>query len=202
MKTIKFALAAIMVFGASSLFAQKFARVDAQAIIAVMPETAKMQTDMQAYIKDLQQQMDAMNTEYQTKVQDYQKNATTMPDATRQLKEKDLNDLRQRMQDYNQMAQDDSQKKQNDLMTPIYAKAKAAIDKVAKAGGYTAVFDTSAGALVYFDEATLTDLAPAVHQELGITEAQAKAALDALTAQATQNQQDAAGQAPAPAPAQ
>ena len=37
-------------------------------------------------------------------------------------------------------------------------KAKAAIDKVATAGSYLAVFDTSTGSLAYFDEAMLTDL--------------------------------------------
>ena len=52
-------------------------------------------------------------------------------------------------------------------------KAKAAIDKVATAGSYLAVFDTSTGSLAYFDEAMLTDLAPAVKKELGITDAPA-----------------------------
>ena len=68
------------------------------------------------------------------------------------------------------MAQQDYQKRQNELLAPIVEKARAAIDKVAKANGFMAVFDISTGAIAYFDEATLTDLAPQVRAELGITE--------------------------------
>ena len=52
---------------------------------------------------------------------------------------------------------------------------KRQIDKIAAAGGYLFVFDTSAGSLAYFDEAALTDLAPEVRKELGITDAPAAA---------------------------
>ena len=41
--------------------------------------------------------------------------------------------------------------------------------------GFLVVFDTSTGSLAYFDEATLTDVAPAVKKELGITDAPAAA---------------------------
>ena len=63
--------------------------------------------------------------------------------------------------------------KQSSVLATIIDKAKAAIDKVATAGSYLAVFDTSTGSLAYFDEAMLTDLAPAVKKELGITDAPA-----------------------------
>ena len=70
----------------------------------------------------------------------------------------------------------DYQKKQNELLGPIIEKAKAAIDQVfAAANAYTVVFDTSTGSLAYFDEATLTDVAPQVKKELGITDAPAAA---------------------------
>ncbi len=199
MKTIKFALVAVMVMSTASLFAQqKFARINSQEIIAVMPETAKTQTDMQAYVKDLQDNMEAITTEYQTKLQDYQKNYNTWPDATRQMKEKELTEISQRRDEFQQTAQDDIQRKQQELMAPIVSKAKQAIDKVALAAGYTAVFDTSTGALVYFDEASLPDLAPAVHKEMGITEEQAKAALAAAMAPANNTDPAAAPATPAP----
>ena len=78
-------------------------------------------------------------------------------------------------------AQQDFQKRQNELLAPIIEKAKNAIDKVAAAGGYLAVFDTSTGSLAYFDEASLTDIAPAVKKELGITDAPAAAAAPAAS---------------------
>ena len=49
-----------------------------------------------------------------------------MSDAVRQLKEKELNDLIQRRNDFEQVAQQDLQKRYNELLAPIIDKAKAA----------------------------------------------------------------------------
>ena len=145
-KTIKLTLAVVFVMGATSLFAQKFGRINTQEVISVMPEMKEMQTNIEAYSKDLQESMENIVVEY---------------------------DLIQRRNDFEQVAQQDLQKRYNELLAPIIDKAKAAIDKVATAGSYLAVFDTSTGSLAYFDEAMLTDLAPAVKKELGITDAPA-----------------------------
>ena len=169
-KTIKLTLAVVFVMGATSLFAQKFGRINTQEVISVMPEMKEMQTNIEAYSKE---SMENIVVEYNNKYQEFNKNFSTMSDAVRQLKEKELNDLIQRRNDFEQVAQQDLQKRYNELLAPIIDKAKAAIDKVATAGSYLAVFDTSTGSLAYFDEAMLTDLAPAVKKELGITDAPA-----------------------------
>ena len=97
------------------------------------------------------------------------------PISIKEVKEKELNDMQTRTREFQERAQQDYQKKQNELLAPIIDKAKSAIDKVAAAGGFLVVFDTSTGSLAYFDEATLTDVAPAVKKELGITDAPAAA---------------------------
>ena len=172
-KAIKLTLAVVFVMGATSLFAQqKFGRINTQEIIVGMPETKEMQTNMEAYAKDLQDNLESMTVEYNQKLQEFQKNFNTLSESVRQLKENDLNALIQRRNEFEQAAQ---------LLAPIIEKAKNAIDKVAAAGGYLAVFDTSTGSLAYFDEASLTDIAPAVKKELGITDAPAAAAAPAAS---------------------
>lgn len=172
-KAIKLTLAVVLMMSATSLFAQKFGRINTQEIVVAMPETKEMHTNMEAFVKDLQNTMETMNVEFNTKLQDFQKNFNTDSEAVRDMKQKDLQALQERREQFESAAQAEVQKKQAELAAPIYEKAKAAIDKVAAANGYLAVFDTSAGALIYFDEAVLTDLAPAVKQELGITDAPA-----------------------------
>lgn len=174
-KAIKLTLAVVLMLSASSLFAQKFGRVNTQEIIMAMPETKEMQTTMEAYIKDLQDQMEALNVEFNNKLQDFQKNFNTYSDAIRDMKQKELQGLTSRREEFEQIAQQESQKKQNELLAPIIEKAKNAIDKISLAGGYLAVFDTSTGSLAYYDEAALTDIAPEVKKELGITEPAAPA---------------------------
>lgn len=169
-KAIKLTLAVALMMSASSLFAQKFGRINTGEIIGAMPEMQEMQDNLEAFGKTLQESIEAINVEYANKLQDYQKNYNTLPEATREMKAKDLQDLLTRREQYQQAAEQDYQKKYNELLTPIIEKAKAAIDKVSAAGGYLAVFDTSSGSLAYFDEAALTDLAPEVKKELGITD--------------------------------
>lgn len=175
-KAIKLTLAVVLVMSASSLFAQKFGRINTQELIVAMPETKTMQTNMEAFGKDLQDNMETLKVEFNNKLQEFQKNMNTYTESISQLKQKELNDLQTRIQDFEQIAQQDYQKKQNELLAPIIDKAKAAIDKVSAAGLYLVVFDTSTGSLAYFDEANLTDIAPAVKKELGITDAPAPAA--------------------------
>ncbi|WP_346699636.1 OmpH family outer membrane protein [uncultured Alistipes sp.] len=169
-KILKLTLAIALLMGSTSLFAQKFGRINTQEIIMSMPETKTMQTNMEAYAKELQDNIETMNVEFNTKLQDFQKNFNTLTDIAKEMKEKDLNDLQARIREFQERAQQEYQKKQNELLSPIIEKAKNAIDKISAAGGYLVVFDTSTGSLAYFDEATLTDIAPEVKKELGITE--------------------------------
>lgn len=174
-KAIKLTLAVALLMGSTSLFAQKFGRINTQEIIMAMPETKTMQTNMEAYGKEIQDNIETMQVEFNTKYQDYQKNYNTLTDMAKEMKEKELQDLQGRIQEFQGRAQQEYQKKQNELLAPIIEKAKNAIDKISAAGGYLVVFDTSTGSLAYFDEASLTDIASEVKKELGITETPAAA---------------------------
>ena len=134
-----------------------------------MNEYKDLQTQMESYQKELAAQAETIQVEFNTKYQEYQKNFDTMTDAVKQLKEKELSDLQTRSQEFQQMAQQDLQKKYSDLMAPIEKKAIDAINEVSKAGGYAVVFDMSAGPIIYFDEASVIDLGPEVKTKLGVS---------------------------------
>ena len=165
---LKLTLVLAMMLSCTTLFAQKLGRINSQEAMLAMPETAEMQTKLQAVAKDWEENLELINVEFNNKLQEFQKNLNSMSDAARQIKEKDLNDLRQRGTEMQQMAQQDLARQEQELMTPIIEKAQNAIQAVSKAGGFTAVFET--GSLVYFDETTLIDITPLVKKELGITE--------------------------------
>lgn len=167
-KAIKLTLAAALLLSASSLSAQKLGRINSQEILLAMPESKEMETNMQAFVKDLQDNLETIAVEFNQKYLDFQKNVESYSDSVRQLKSKELQELQNRREEFEQIAQQDIQKKQQELMTPIIEKAKAAIDKVAKENGYLVVFETNS--LASFDETALTDIAPQVRKELGIAE--------------------------------
>ena len=168
-KVLKLTLAVVCVMFSTSLFAQKMGRINTQDLILSMNEYKDLQTQMESYQKELAAQAETIQVEFNTKYQEYQKNFETMTDAVKQLKEKELSDLQTRSQEFQQMAQQDLQKKYSDLMAPIEKKAIDAINEVSKAGGYAVVFDMSAGPIIYFDEASVIDLGPEVKTKLGVS---------------------------------
>ena len=132
-----------------------------------MKETHDAYTQLEAYAKDLQAQAETIQVEFNNKYQEFQKGYDTMSDAVKQLKEKELTDLNTRIQEFQQVAQQDLQNKENELLAPIYEKVKTTIDEVAKAGGYTLILP--GGALIYVDPAQVKDIASEVKAKLGIT---------------------------------
>lgn len=166
-KVLKLTLAVVCVMFSTSLFAQKIGYVNTDEIITNMKETQDAYTQLESYAKELQAQLETIQVEFNNKLQEYQNGTETMTDAVRQLKEKELTDLNTRIQEFQQVAQQDLQNKENELMAPIYDKVKATIDEVAKAGGYTVILPGSA--LIYVDTAQVKDIGSDVKSKLGVT---------------------------------
>ncbi len=165
---LKLTLALTMILGVSSLYAQKFGRINTNELIAAMPETAEAQTNLDAVIKDYSDMFETMQVEINTKMADLQKNEATLSESMKQLKYKELQDLSARMEEFQRSAQQEIQQKQAELMQPVQEKALNAIKAVAQAGAYTAILDTAIPTMVYVDEATVVDILPAVKAHLGL----------------------------------
>lgn len=166
---------ALMFVGATTASAQKFGRVDLAAIVPNMPEYKEAVANLETYGKDLQNQLELIQVEFNQKYAEYEKNKATLTDTIRQMKEAELQQLQQRYMEFQQIAQQDIQKQEAELMEPVYAKADEAVKKVASSAGYIVVFNTagdqpSSAGLAYFDTAALIDITAAVKSELGIAE--------------------------------
>ena len=64
----------------------------------------------------------------------------------------EITGLEQRIQSFQQNAQQALQAKEQELLEPILAKAREAIEEVAKEGGYTYIFDRSLGTILFAKE--------------------------------------------------
>jgi outer membrane protein len=110
-------------------------------------------------------EIDASMKEYQTKLQTYSADAQNQTEVTNQARQKELAGMEQNIQQYQQTASQDIQKKQADLLRPLIEKARAAIQKVARAQGFDYVIDgTQGGSLILADG---KDLMEDVKKELG-----------------------------------
>ena len=174
-KLLGLTLLAVAMFGISTASAQKMARINLQEVVIAMPEFEEAQKNLELFGRDLQEQMEQIQVEFNNKMADYEKNQATMAASIKQMKQQELQQLQQRYAEFQQIAQQDFQKKEAELLEPVQKKAQEAINKIAKANGYIAVFNTAVPSLVYFDESQLVDIAALVKKELGIVDKPAAA---------------------------
>ena len=145
--------------------AQKFGHVNTQELFAQMPEMNQVKLKMDTIQNQYEMQLASMNEEIQRKAQDYQAQEATMPDAVKQIRQQELQEMQQRIQLFYQTAEQDIQKKQQELLLPVHEKMVKAIKTVGDREGYTYIFDSAA--MRYIAEGA-NDVMPAVKKELGI----------------------------------
>ncbi len=169
----KFITIAIVVFATlfgGQSFAQKqykFGHIDSNKLLSIMPERDKAKADLDKYAKQLESTLTDMQNEFNKKYQDYLTQADSLSDLIRQTKEAELQEMQQRIQTFQQTAQQDLSQKENELMQPIIAKARKAIDEVAEEGGYLYIFDIGTGVVLHYS-ADSEDILPLVKVKLGI----------------------------------
>ena len=115
---------------------QKIGYADWDYIFSQMPEYKKIDNELKTHGDQLQAQLKAKYSEYETKLKAYQASAATMVDAVRKDKEAELTQLQENIQKFQQDAQTSLQKKQADLMEPVFGKVSKAVEDVAKENGY------------------------------------------------------------------
>lgn len=146
----------------------KFAHVNYSELVQLMPEADAARAQMTAQSKEYEDTYQSMVEEFQTKLSQYQQKASTWTSTIKESKEKELTDIQNRIQEFQQTASSELQQSQNELMAPIQEKAMETVTKLAKEGGYVYVFEQSS--LLYVDDTKSTDLTPAARKALNIPE--------------------------------
>lgn len=145
--------------------APKFGHINTQDLISVMPDRDSAQKKLEVFAKELDSNMENMQVEFNKKYEAYTKERDNLNALVRQTKEGELQDFQQRMQAYQEQAQNEIQKKQSELMQPIVTKAKKAIEDIGKENGFTIIYETSA---IQFMSPEVQDVLPLVKTKLGI----------------------------------
>ena len=167
MKNLKSLLIAIlMALPMTFSYAQsKVAHIDIQQLISQIPEVVAAQKQIKELEKTYANQIESTYKELQTKAQSYSADAANQTDVTNQARQKEIETMQQNINQYRETAAQDLQKKQVEMMRPLYDKARAAIEKVALAQGFDYVLDATAGGSVIMAKGK--DLMADVKAELG-----------------------------------
>ncbi|MFV0506036.1 MAG: OmpH family outer membrane protein [Bacteroidales bacterium] len=169
MKKLFILIAVISFAGISSIQAQKFGHINFAELIQAMPERATAEEDYNKFVKGLEDQMAAIQKEAQAKFEEYQKymQGTDINEDIKASKEGEINDLNQRLQAFQSSAQQQIQKKESDIMTPLIEKARVAVESVGKTDGFLYIFDVSSNTILYKGKNSV-DVLPLVKKQLGI----------------------------------
>ena len=146
----------------------KFGHINSDELFAAMPERDTIISEMEDLRTELQNTMEIMQVEYNNKLNDYTEQAETLSEIVRQTKEEELMSLQQRINNFQQNADQQLQRQQMELMQPVIERAEKAIKDVAREGGFTYIFDLSRGPIIFFDEEKSEDIMDKVKTKLGI----------------------------------
>ena len=160
-------LAATLILSASlTLQAQsKVAHINTQELVESMPDMKSAKSELEKLAKTYETDIQAMATELQNKITQYDAESSTKTDEENGKRLKEVQSMEQSIRQYQAQAQQDLQKKELDLLRPITEKAKNAILKVGNAQGFDYVLDSSQGQGVIM--ANGKDLLTDVKTELG-----------------------------------
>lgn len=166
MKSIKKILFIAAILFSVSVSAQKFGHINSNELLMAMPERTDIENQIKTYATELEAQLSAMHKEYQSKVAAFQAQSANMTETVRNSKIKEITDLETRIQEFQTSAQEELQEKEQTLLQPLIDKAKKAIEEVASENGYTYIFDSGVGVLLYQKESN--NIMPMVKKKLGL----------------------------------
>ena len=176
-------------FVAASAFAQtKTGYVNTTELIQLLPAMDTVRTQLESAQKETYETYQAMIEEYQTKATTFQQKQASWGTAIRESKQKELTEIGNRIQEFEQSANQDLQQMQQALQAPIYQRVNEEIQKIAKVKNLAMVFDIAS--VLYIDPAQSIDLTPELRTILGIPEGRTLQSLqEELQAKAAAQQQ-------------
>ena len=169
MKSLHLVIIALLLTLTTTLGAQelKFAHIDIQKLVATLPDKVKADKALQDEANKLQSQLKIMSEELDKKYSEYMSQKDSLPDLVRSIKEKEIQDQNQRIQNYNQLAQQSLGQKEQELLKPIIEKVQKAIDEVGAENGFIYIFDVSSKVILFYSDKSV-DAEPLVRTKLGI----------------------------------
>lgn len=137
--------------------------------LSTMPDMAIVQKKVEQKTKELSEQLDNMQKRFNTLVTNYQQNLHTGTPEQKQQQEQEITTLQNKIQEFSNNCSQELNNYQHSLVAPVLAKLSGAIARIGASGGYSFIFDSSQGSLLY-QGANTTDISQEVRRMLGMNE--------------------------------
>ncbi len=146
----------------------KIAYINTQEIFTAMPELSSIETQLSTKQEEINKNGQALIDEFNKKLEEFENNPAAS-EALQQDHQKQLAQIQERFQVYQQNSQQELNQLQQQLLEPINKKIADAIKVVGDENSYTFVFDvaTMQSPIVYVSP-TATDITALVKTKLGL----------------------------------
>lgn len=162
---MKFLKIAVFFIGLTTFAQGKVGAVDIDYILSNMPEMENVQEQLQVYGSQLDLDLTKKVDEYKALATEYKAGEATFSEEVKMEKQNALRTLDNDIGKFQQNGAKLMEIKQQEFLKPLYQKIGVALEKVAKAQGYTQVMKTTAD-MVYIDPDY--DLTISILTEMGI----------------------------------
>lgn len=147
----------------------KLGHINSQEVLKAMPEMDSAQKQLEREVATIQKTVEELQVEFNKKYEDYTKLANDPNTSALILrtKEEELQSIQERSQSFQQQAEQSLSQKRAELFQPVQNKAIKAVNDVASENGFTYIFDTAGGSVVYTSPDS-QDILPLVKTKLGL----------------------------------
>ena len=170
MKISYFTLTATFLFISISTYSQenlKIGHVNIPELVQQLPETDSIQQVLKKESDDMEKMFNEMLEEHDSNVRKFESEKNSYSEFVRNSKEQDLMEMAAKIEQYQQNANQQLQKRNMELLQPVYDKINGAIKKVALKNNFTYILDLSTGTVAYHSPSS-ENLNLLVLRELGI----------------------------------
>lgn len=135
----------IAMTGAVQAQDSKVAHIASQELVEAMPAYKNAILELEKLQKSYDVDIQGMGSELQKTMERYNREAETQTDEENGRRFSEVQETRKNIVEYQQNAQQKLQQKEQELLKPIIEQARVIIQKVARAGGYQYVLDSTVG---------------------------------------------------------
>ncbi len=145
----------------------KFGTVNTQEIFNLMPDKVTAENTLKSVSEKYEAEFKKLQEEFNKKYTEFQALDESTPQSIKDSRMRELQENSQKIQNFQQTAQQEIAKQQETLLAPISDKIQKAIQAVGAEGGFTFIYDLSIPAIVYHGTGAV-DATPLVKAKLGI----------------------------------
>ena len=161
----KILLFALVVLPVTAFAQEKIAYLNYADVVTAMPEFKQMQDSLSKSENDLRAELQIVSEEFAKKYSDYIAQRDSLNESIKLRREQELDDMRQRAENFQQFAAQKQEEMQQRMSIPIREKLQKAINDVGRDNNFLYIVNSEA--FLYISP-NAADATPIVKRKLGI----------------------------------